>query len=228
MFDLVKNAIHPCLFWSSGNDSTLLLAMMIEAGLKFDIVQHRDLWTREQKKRADELIAKYDLKVFDYPPSQTSFIGKDDEISVVHEFAVNGGTIPLIRDVIDGTQCIAELDGKKAIEPPFLWDLIICGSRQDDRHYAFDNQVIPRERWTVGKTTFYAPLYKWPRYAVMNELRQRGLYVETTDETDTGNISLCTKCLHGVETFCPKENSLIPAVQWDRTANLQAFRSAYA
>ncbi len=228
MFDPVKNATHPCLFWSSGNDSTLLLAMMIDAGLKFDIVQHRSLWTREQKKRADALIAKYNLKVFDYPPAQTSFIGQGDEISVVEEFAVNGGVIPLIRDVIPGDECIASLNGHKAVQPPFLWDLIVCGSRQDDRHYAFDNQVIPNETWTVGKTTFYAPLYSWRRQEVADELKRRDLYVETIDETDTGNLSLCTKCLHGVETFCPLENSIIPPVRWDMSANLAAFRAAYA
>jgi len=227
MFDNITN---PVLLWSAGLDSTLILAMLREQDIPVDIVQFgREMWTREQKQRADALIRKWNLKVFSYPPARISFIGDDEQISLVREYSFMGATIPLISDVIDGDRCIAELDGYKAFAPPFKWRTVIVGSRKDDTHYSFPENVVPAERWTVGETEFYAPLYEKSRDWVKAELAKRGLDTsEVSDNADSGNISLCTKCLHGVETFCPLENSMIPAVQWDRTANLQAFRSAYA
>ena len=226
MFTNLKN---PVLLWSGGMDSTLILAMMIEAKIPFDIVQFgRETWTREQKYRADSMIKEHNLKVFNYAPRRVSFVGEGDEISLVREYAFMGTTFPLVSDVIEGDTCIASLDGHKAYAPPMKWTTVIIGSRKDDKHYV-SNRAVPAERLTLGETEFYAPLYDWTRDEVKAELSRRGMDASEAEEReDTGNISLCTKCLHGVETFCPKENSMIPAVQWDRTANLQAFRSAYA
>lgn len=230
MFDLLNNYRSPVLCWSAGLDSTLLLAMLIEDDKRVDVVQlGREFWTKEQKKRADELIKKWDLKVLSYPPIRTSFIGNDDQISLVREYAFIDAVMPMVSDVIEGTRCIADLDSYKAYAPPATWDLVLVGSRSDDRHYAFPKQVIPSEKWTLGQTTFYAPFYDKTREWVKNELQSRGLPCEeVSDEADSGNISLCTKCLNGVEVLCPKENSIIPPVQWDRSQNLAAFQTAYA
>lgn len=227
MFDLLKQ--HPVLLWSAGNDSTLLLSMMIEAKISFDIVQFgREFWTKKQKRRADELIRKWNLKVFSYPPKSTSFIGENGNISVVREYAFMGVMLPMISDVIEGDRCIADLDSYKAVAPPYQWDCVVIGSRQDDRHYAFKDQVVPAETWKSGETTFVAPLYKWTREEVVAELERRGLNFTATDQTDSGNLALCTKCLNGVEVLCPKENSIIEPVQWSAEFNLQQFRNAYS
>lgn len=226
MFSNLKN---PVLLWSAGLDSTLILAMMIEAQIPFDIVQlGRDMWTKEQKRRADDLIRKWNLKVFSYPPQQISFIGDSEQISLVREYVFMGAKLPLVSDVIDGSRCIAELDSHKAYAPPMKWQTVIIGSRKDDKHYAFENQVIPAERWKAGETEFYAPLYDWTRDEVKAELKRRGLPSdEVIDIEDTGNVALCHSCLHGVETYCPKENSIIPPIQWSPAQNLAAFQSVY-
>lgn len=229
MFNFLQNYKNPVLLWSAGLDSTLLLAMLIEAHASFDIVQFgREFWTKEQKRRADALIMKWDLKVLSYPPVRTSFIGEGKQISVVREYAFMGTTVPMVSDVVEGERCIADLDSYKAYAPPVKWDCVILGSRGDDTHYAFKGKVIPAEKWTGGETDFHAPLFDWTREDVRTALQERGLDAsEVPDGVDSGNIHLCTKCLHGTETFCPKENSIIPPVQWDRAANLQAFQSAY-
>jgi hypothetical protein len=54
------------LFWSGGENSTKVLESLL--GTEFDIVQIRNGWTKEEKKEADELIKKFNLKVFSYPP----------------------------------------------------------------------------------------------------------------------------------------------------------------
>ena len=228
MFDSLKNATRIALLWSGGLDSTLLLAMMKD--LEFDIVQFgREFWTKEQKKRADLLMRKWDLKVLSYPSSSVSFIGENDQISLVREYAFMGAMIPMVSDAIEGSRCIADLDSFKCYAPPMKWSHIVLGSRSEDRHYAFAGQVIPSSEWTVGETTFVAPLFDWTRKEVQDELELRGLpFDEAPEYADSGNLSLCTKCLKGVDTFCPKENSVIPPVQWNPATNLAAFRAAYA
>jgi len=229
MFDNLKNAKRAVLWWSSGFDSTLLLAMLREQPVDFDIVQIRHLWTRDQLKKSDKLIADWNLKVFSYPPSTISFIGQGNEISTIFEFAVGNATMPMLRDVVHGERCIAEIGEQRLHRPPIEWDLQIVGSRKDDSHYAFNGQVVPDKRWRVGNTEFYAPLFDWTREQVVEGLKSRGLETdEVSNELDTGNVSLCTNCLNGTgKVFCPKENTLIDAVIWDRELNLTNFRNAY-
>ena len=213
------------LWFSGGLDSTLLLAMLREKGEKFDIVQIRDFLTKEQLRRSDELIEKWDLTVFSYPAANVGFVGDGENIATVFEMAVGSTRIPLIRDVIDGTRCIADLN-KTMPMMPINWTHHIIGSRKDDRHWIFENEVIPDKTWTQGEVTFEAPLYDWTRQQVKEGLRARGLDdTEASDETDSGNISLCTKCLHGVDTFCPVENRMISPISWNPTNNLREFRN---
>jgi len=223
---MFENLGKTALFWSSGLDSTLVLAMMIEAKAEFDIIHIRDFWGKAELKRADALIKKWNLKTFSYPPMSVSFIGNDTELTAVFEYAVTGGAIPMLRDVTDGTRCIAELDGLRMYQPPFVYDTYVVGSRKDDTHWAFENQVIPGERWQVGNANFYAPLYDLNRQEVIAKSLEYGLDVEK--EVDENDVSLCTRCLQGETVFCPAEQKYIPPIQWDKAFNTRLFRESYA
>ncbi len=216
------------VWWSGGLDSTLLLAMLIEEHATFDVIQMRDHWTKGQKKRVDALIKQWDLKLFSYAPMFTNVIGQDDDLALVHEYAVNGGAVPMLMDVVEGEQCLLNaLKGLRRDVPPLDWDLMLIGSRKDDTHWAFGN-VIPSEKWTVGSMQIWAPFYDKDREWVKQELRVRGLDdSEVSEQENTGNVSFCTNCLHDTEAFCPLENKFIPAIQWDRSKNLAAFQTAY-
>lgn len=218
------------LYWSGGLDSTLLLAMLIEEQKRFDIVQFRNHWTRTQRKRVDAVIKQHNLKVFGYAPAAVNLIGDGDQISVVREYAVDGGVIPLISDVIDGTKCIDDLS-ERSYSMPLPWQTIITGSKKEDTHYARET-VVCAERWTVGKTRFWAPLYSYSRQQVRDELDRRGWpSQEVSEKEDTGNLSACTKCICPSDTglvFCPKVNKEIPVRNWDPNHNLDIFRQSYA
>lgn len=216
------------LFWSGGKDSTLLLAMLREIGKPFDIVQIRDFWTREQKKKIDNLIKDWKLKVFSFPPMNMYFIGQGNEISFVSEFGLGDGRLPILADVIEGNRCIADLAAQTMPMMPLEWDLYILGSRKDDTHYTFSSP-IPSERWQIGGKEFYAPLYSWTREQVIEKSKEYGLDVaEVSEQENTGNLSLCTNCLNGSgEVYCPAEKSFIPAIVWDRGENLRQFQIAY-
>lgn len=231
MFEKLKDFKRAVLWWSGGMESTLLLAMLREAHVGFDIYQQgREFWTRDQKRKADELITKWDLKVYSYPAQAVSFIGQDNEISAVFEYGIGGRQWPIVRDVIDGTRCIAELAKHTSDQEPIKHDLHIVGSRKSDTHWSIDKPPIPGKWWKTGTATFYAPFYTKSRAWVRKELRLRDLDdAEADEQQDTGNLSICRNCLNGTgETWCPADNKFIPSVVWDRTQNLNNFRATYS
>lgn len=212
------------LWWSSGLESTLLLAMM--RGQDFDIVQIRDFWTNRQKRKADDLIKKWGLKVMSYPPISRYLIGEGDDITLVSDFGVGDARVPLLRDIVEGTQCIADMESYTGIVPD--WQMNIVGSRKGDTHYALKS-VIPGERWTIGKTQFWAPFYDWSRQEVIEKSVEYGLDVSEVDEQeDTGNLSACSTCFKGTGmVFCPKDQKMIKSVVWDRGKNLTVFQQSF-
>lgn len=212
------------LYWSSGLESTLLLAMLREQPVEFDILQFREMWTKEQKVRADKLITEWNLKVFSYAPRNIYFVGQGKGLSTVFDYGV-----PLLRDVLPGDTCIAELDKiKLAPRPPMTWETHIIGSRKGDFHWALD-QAVPSERFEINGMRFWAPLYSWSRQEVIEKSAEYGLDVTpVSDDEDTGNISLCTRCLDTTKktVFCPAENKRIDTVQWDPEENLRLLRQS--
>ncbi len=229
MFAEVTNYNNPCLLWSGGLDSTLLLTFLREEGIHADIVMFGyDLMTKKQKQRIDALIRDWDLKIFSYPPSLRSFIGDGKDISVVFDYAMGGSTVPVIKDVVDGDKCIADLEGMKLHYSPVKWDLALVGTRKDDDHYA--TRGIEREReWQVGETTFISPLFDWTRDEVKSALKAFGLpYTEVDDEEDSGNLNLCTKCLKAIEPVeCPKDGVMINPMGGNIFGNLTSFRKRF-
>lgn len=198
--------------------------------MPFDIVQQgRELWTKEQKKRVDKLIKRWNLKMFSYPAMQSYLVGEDENLAVVSEYAVGKGLIPIVRDVIKGDRCLADLDGQKLYQPPMPWNLWLVGSRKDDSHWSMNGQVIPSESWEVGDVEFYAPLYDYSRQDVIDGLTERGIDAdEVGDEENTGNLLACTNCLNGTgTTWCPKDEKEIPVIRWSRSGNLAMFRNRF-
>lgn len=227
---LIDNYIDgSVLFWSAGLDSTLLLAVMRDIGKPFDIFQARDLWTKEQLRRADDLIKEWDLEVYSYPSATRYFIGKDENLSVIFEYALGTQSFPHIRDVIEGNQCVAELAKiKNVFSPPIVWQNHIIGSRKDDYHWS-TGSPIPSEKFEIGTNKFYAPLYNWSRLDVKNALSELGINsTEVLDEMDSGNLACCSTCLKGKgKVFCPAESREIDSVVWDKNQMTSLFQQKF-
>ncbi len=215
------------LWFSGGLDSTLLLAKLRDQPIDFAIYTFRQNWTKAQAKRVDDLIKKWNLKVFSYPRMTSTYIGDGKELAIVNEIAIGNGVVPFVQDVVEGSRCILDLDTKVSGEP-FKFDVHIFGSKRVDRHWSLTD-FVPGERWTQNGVEFWAPLYDYTTSAVQRELRSRGLDDSDADEqADTGNLSICHNCIKGSgKIHCPKEGRFIDSVVWDRQANLNTFRATY-
>jgi len=222
------NGRKPVLFLSGGLDSLLLLVLLIEQKQVFEIIQFRTNWSKKQRERADCWIKKCNLRVYSYPPMSIHLLGDDTQLSAVFEYAVGNGAIPVIRDIINGTDCIADLDGQRMHTMPLDVDLGIVGTRKDDYH-SFMGQPVKTQEFEVGGMQFICPLWNYSRDDVKRELEARGIDAsEVEDEVDSGNLAMCTTCLNGTgKVWCPKDEKEIDSIVWDRQANLKAFQQAY-
>ncbi len=231
MFEDVTRFSCPVIFFSGGLDSTLLVALAKEAGLQVDVVAvGKETWTKKQRQRVEEVMKYLDITVFSYPPANIGFLGDGTQNSAVFEYAIGGDYVPMIRDVIPGDKCIADLDGMKAFTSPILWDCVLVGSRKADRHYTLEYGVAPNREWKVGQATFLAPLYDMTREEVREALKLRGLPCEEVeDDEDTGNLSICVVCMNAIEgeVFCPEEQAYIPAMGGNLLLNLERFRKRF-
>ncbi len=185
-----------------------------------DIVQFREMWTREQCRRVDKIILERDLTVYILPPRQVFFASKD---SLIFDYGV-----PLLRDVLPGKECIVTLSKIKTSQTPQMtWDRYIIGSRKDDSHELLGS-VIPSEHFELNGMKFWAPFYDWTREMVIEKSIEYGLDVSPISEMeDSGNyIGLCTRCLDTSKktTFCPAEGKRIPTIQWHPELNRQTLR----
>lgn len=206
MFEnLSENSV---LFWSGGLRSTLLLAMLKESGKTFQIVQHRDLWTKEQKKLPDTLIKQWDLKLFSYPPATVNVI---EGLTLGSIYAVNGRCMPIQTRLVEGKGCLlTKLQGMRLQHSPLSWDTHLVGIGQ-------------QERWSKGTTEFWAPLWDWSIEAIKQGLFEREITVE-----DTGYLSTCHNCIKGQEkVWCPAEDAYIDSIAWSEKDNTAAFHAAY-
>lgn len=221
LFDKIEQANRSVLFYSGGFDSSILLETLRQQPKDFDIFQDRILWTREQLDYVDQVIREQDLRVFSFPPTNAYFVGEGRDLSLIFEYPQG---VPIIKDVVEGTQCIADMESYRSAVSPFKWDLCIVGSRQDDTHWLFPNQMLPAKEWQANGCTFYAPLFDVKRETVLRMAQE--MEIKASPPMD---LELCTKCLNGTgKVMCPKENELIDSIVWDRELNTKYFRERYA
>lgn len=233
--DLKENCKGDTALWfSSGKDSLLLLEVMKELRLKFDVLRFDDGWTPEQRKIADKHARRHHVALFSYPPRTAVLFGNGKDITLAAEYPVgkNGELFTIIRDIVDddgkGKRCIHDIkiNRNDRITPPVAFETHILGSKKGDRHYAFGSKPPMPARIKIGHAQFVQPLYEWTDKDVFKALRSYGIdYVEPTEQQNSGNLVSCNLCMHGKAVFCPKDKKEIPAWEWDAKGNLSAWQN---
>jgi len=219
---------------SGGSDSLLLLQVLAETRRPFALLRFADGWTRQQRAVVDDLIVRHDLTVFSYPPVSFFLFGKDDDLTFASFYAIDarGNTFPLLRDIVDGEKCAfdIQIEAPKMTQAPIEFSAHILGTRFDDEHYSFKQRPLLRlKEWQSGTKIFFAPLADWTQREVYAALLFYGIeYKKADEQTDTGNISACARCLKTSEkVICPKTETEIDGVLWDKEKNLKDFQQFF-
>lgn len=230
------------LWLSGGKDSLLLMHTLLGQGIRFGALRFDAGWTREQKAVVNDLIARYPLQVYSYPPVSATLFGSGrstDPISVVTSYLVGkrGERFGVLQDIVPGPEdspvrCSLELElapngASSRMTAPAVFKTHLLGSKSRDSHYALAGlPPVPGKSWKIGRVRFAAPLFDWTDDEVLEALDDLGHAYEAPKETiDTGNIPACSNCLKTRgDIYCPKLGATIPGVDWDPAKNLAEWR----
>lgn len=134
----------PVLMCSFGKDSMVLLHILLAMGYDLPIVFHRDPWFPKKYEFADEIIRRWNLTVFDYPPLTTSLWEGKSLMAFTNHYQVGlrkGGTpatLDLPKNILppeEGTRWLCGL--KDLLRRPtgffnYSWDAAFLGHKNTD------------------------------------------------------------------------------------------------
>lgn len=205
----MAKAIKPCLLLSGGADSVELL----ERIGKIDCVTFNQNFTTEQWKVIDNLIRKFDLDLFTFPPSASYVVPNGDELARIDEYQLGYLTFPVLREYAHSDRCSLEFDNKKMPMIPWTYDAVFVGSRKTDWS-PLTGQPLRQAVTEYGGITIVAPLYDEPKTQEF--------------DVDTGTVYGCTKCFNGEKrVYCLKEDKMIDGIDWDRESAIKAFQDKF-
>lgn len=218
------------LWLSGGKDSRLLLECLITVGAKFSILTFGEGWTRDQRRAVDDLTRMYNLRVYSYPPAKSVMVGDGKgEFSVISDYAIGsrGETASLFRDLVDGERCLHDVPvtEMRMARPPLHFGLHLLGTKRGEGHWVLRNRsFLRRKTMAVGDAECLFPLFAWRDAEVIEALGALGVeWQEPAETANGGNVPVCTRCLNGKKTHCPKENREIEPLAWSPTVNLAAW-----
>ena len=222
---LANATSQPGIFFSGGIDSLLLLDIIREFDNTIPVLTFAQDFTKEQWVRFENLILKWELSLYTFPPYHRFFVPNGTDISLIDEYNYGGISFPIIRDLEHGDKCGLELSQQRLMTPDTFWQTTFIGALKDDIHpLAKGNAYLGGEHSQIENLTFIAPLWEWSKAEVIEEAAKRGLIAIE----GTGELSACTKCLQSTEpVYCVKRDTIIEAVKWEPENQLSAFRSKY-
>lgn len=212
---------NPAVLFSGGIDSLLVLSMMREEYPDIAVVTLKQNYSKAQWAVVENVIKQWDLEVRSWPPMR-SYLVPNEPIARVDEYSFGEVSLPVIRDIEDGSNCVFEMDNQTLEHFPFDYDVVFVGSREDD-HSPATGRPLRSQVTDCGNFVIVAPLWKWTKDMVRAEAQKRGL----PPALESSDIQACTKCLGGVKVYCPVKNDYIDPVDWNPGQMLGTFRERF-
>lgn len=180
-------------------------------------------------------ILEQNLSVFAVSPNRRYLLDDGQETWVmVDEAIINGAFFPVVRDIATGDRCYFELPTERSGQIEYPFDVTLTGWRNEDAHPLFQGPIpYPADATVIGGSRFYAPLRELNERRVWELIDTFGVAVDRqryADDvsSDPDTVQVCTQCLRasaGEQVWCPKSKGNIPAVEWNREATREWFRS---
>lgn len=214
---------NPCVLWSGGADSTLVLALAREIKPDIDVCQFRIDMSPYQKRFVDRVAAEWKLQVFSWSPAMRFFVPYKDTYALADIYAWGHSHIPAVRELLDAeSPCALDLSTQRTPALDERYDLLLMGILGTDSEYG--HAIATEGR--VGTSEFYSPLGDMTKDDVLGTMRSLNLpldeRVRDGDEyADTGMIGCCHRCLKKGTgpVFCPKAQRDIPRIDWNEDDN---------
>ena len=218
---------NPVCLVSFGKDSLVMLHMILQIK-KVPIIYWREPFYQSKFRHANEISEKWDLTVYDYPPTYTDFLCLDDYFDVYNYYDIGGTYMNLYTGTRNYTTedkkylCAVNdlLNRPKVPAYEFNWDCIFHGHKQSDPLYITDYIELPKvkmkpngfmalpiKEWSDDEIWEYINYYDLPynkaRYDSKDEKRNNDLFPTCHDCLDPKNKNGC---------YCKKYKEFVPFV----------------
>lgn len=87
----------PCVLWSGGKDSMVLLHLLRGGGYHFPVVCWREPWMPWKQRFVNRIIDAWSLEVWDYAPSAVALCKGNGRIDVMQHYQIGAGAMILAR-----------------------------------------------------------------------------------------------------------------------------------
>lgn len=227
--EVLGAAEHPAVLSSFGKDSMLLLSLVRE------VKNIPVIWFRPQDERfAKKIILDWDLEVWSWEPSDVYVLPNIEGLSLIREQAFGNHRFPVVVDIEEGEQCMADVFPQRTPELFPHFDVLLIGYKDSDLHWTLGGSgFCPPDGWQLGKSKVFAPLRHLTDEQIWQAIREKEIPydVDRYDHqgSDPDSVQACTRCLtsNEKEVFCPKENRMIPVINWQPQERLKEFRQRF-
>jgi len=217
----------PVCLTSFGKDSLVMLHIILSVR-KVPVIYWREPYYQSKFRHAQKVAEKWNLSVYDYPPTHTDFLCLDDYFDVYNYYDVGGSYMNLYTGTRNYTKDDKEylcavndlINRPKVPSYDFKWDCIFHGHKQCDPLYVTDHIELPKVKlfgkgimalpikdWTDEDIWEYIHYYKLPynkaRYDNKDEKRNNDLFPTCHDCLDPNNSDGC---------YCKKYKEIVSFV----------------
>lgn len=228
--DVLAEAKHPCVMWSAGKDSQLLLTLVHEVNPTVPAI-----WFQPEDKRfAKQMILEQNMEVWSWEPADVYVLPNEGGLSLVREQSFGEHRFPVVMDIEEGTKCIGDFFPERTLQLYPHWDAIFLGYKESDYHWVLGGSgFCPADGWLLGRSKVYAPLRQMQDSEVWQAIKE--LNVPYNKERydngapDDSTLFSCSRCLQEGEgeVFCLKEQKMISRIEWQPNDRVKEFRQRF-
>lgn len=214
---------NPVVMTSFGKDSMVLMDLVRKVDKNLPYLFHREALKPKKYRFSNEVIEKWDLTVYDFPPVQSAvqYTRLPDgtlefEIQNWYSFGNYTYTVPtgIIESDSDDCCCGLQILTKPKGQHEFIWDLVFIGHKSSDTDVFYESlelktdvkndikdapvTVFPLKDWTDEDIWEYSRQYNVPQN--MERYGQKEFRNQSSDFTyNPDYFETCIKCINKFE-----------------------------
>jgi hypothetical protein len=173
---------NPCILWSSGKDSQVLLHLIRSMGHDLPVVTFQEPWQRGRLNFTQQVASDWNLTLYDFPPSELGLNRGNGRIDIMQRFQLGNFSLWLARGTEspregEPFQCGVEWLSRPTGGMQFPWDAAFHGQKSSDEdpcsgkvplaldmiaHPTCPAALYPLREWTDDDIFTYCELHTVP------------------------------------------------------------------